>query len=189
MIQQQRSRRYQPERYAYDDIRDAMVNILEKEHGITTSRYHGRPFRQACHLIHQDNLQRRKPGGRLPECHPNFGKSERDVEGHWDRCDLSRDMPRFNRVGVDHEDAWWRGNRIIAYVWYPYEVPLVTLGKIGAKTARHGLELNLDTGWGAHYYGNTPALILTPAGAPVPHRPRTEDLIRAARALPHLAPW
>ncbi|MFE7332371.1 hypothetical protein ACFU8W_47505 [Streptomyces sp. NPDC057565] len=67
-------RRREPDRFSYHDIRDAMVEILEKTHGITTSRYHDRTFRPACHLIHQDNLERRKPRGKLPQCHPNFGK-------------------------------------------------------------------------------------------------------------------
>jgi hypothetical protein len=185
------SRRRKPERFAYHDIRDAMVDILEKEHGITTSRYHGRTFRQACHLIHQDNLERRKPRGRLPKCHPNFGKSERDFEGHrWDECSLAPDVPSFGgKLKVDHEDSWWMGDRMVAYVWYPYDVPLRELGEADARVARHGLGLTLHTGWGAHYYGNTPAVVLAPDWFKVPYHPRTEDLIRAARQLPHRCEW
>lgn len=183
-------RRREPERFSYLDIRDAMVEILEKTHGITTSRYHGRPFRVACHLIHQDSLERRKPRGKLPQCHPNFGKSERDFEGEWDECALTPDVPSFGgKLKVDHEDTWWVGDRMVAYVWYPYDVPLRELGKADARVARHGLGLTLHTGWGAHYYGNTPALILAPDWYKVPGHPRTEDLIRAARQLPDRCEW
>ena len=102
-----------------------MVEVLEKEHGITTSRYHGRPFRAARHPVHQDNLERRRPRGKLPQCHPNFGTSERDCEGGWDECFLAWDLPSFGgELKVDHEDAWWVGDRMAAYVWYPYDVPL-----------------------------------------------------------------
>jgi hypothetical protein len=178
-----------PERFSYDGIRDAMVQILEKEHGITTSRYHGRPYRWPCHLIHQDNLERRKPRGKLPQCHPNFGKSSRDFEGEWDECSLTPDMPRAHDVRVDHEDTWWMGDRMVAYVWYPYDVPLDALGRAHAGAVRHGLSLTSYSGWGAHYYGNTPAIILAPSQFEVPYPPRTEDLIRAARQLPHQCEW
>ncbi|TDC15227.1 hypothetical protein E1265_27060 [Streptomyces sp. 8K308] len=183
------SRRREAERFPYEDIRDAMAEILEKGHGITTSRYHGRPFRMACHLIHQDNLERRKPRGKLPRCHPNFGKSERDFEGGPAKCELARDMPRSGGVGVDHEDTWWQGDRMVAYVWYPYEVPLRELGKADERLERHGLGLTLHTGWGAHYYGNTPAIAVTPTWFQMPGHPRTEDLIRAARRRPGRGEW
>lgn len=177
------------QRQSYDDIRDALTAILRRDHGITTSRYHGRPYRWPCHLIHQDNLEKRRAGGKLPQCHPNFGKSERDFEGEWLECDLTPDMPKALEAGVDHEDTWWRGDRMVAAVWYPYDVPLDRLGEAYAHAARHGLELTLATGWGAHYYGNTPALILTLRGAGVPDAPRTEDLIREARKLHPRSTW
>ncbi|MGA4844676.1 hypothetical protein [Streptomyces sp. G45] len=127
--------------------------------------------------------------GKLPKCHPNFGKSERDFEGEWDECDLAEDMPTALDAGVDHSDAWWREDRMIAWVWYPYEVPLDRLGEAHARAAKHGLELTLATGWGAHYYGNTPAVILALSDAHIPEHPQTEDLIRAARKLPHRSKW
>ncbi|MGW7244286.1 hypothetical protein [Streptomyces sp. NPDC054804] len=43
------------------------------------------------------------------------------------------------------------GDRMAAYVWYPYDVPLRALGKADVQAARHGLSLTLHTGWGAHY--------------------------------------
>ncbi|MFE7332378.1 hypothetical protein ACFU8W_47540 [Streptomyces sp. NPDC057565] len=51
------------------------------------------------------------------------------------------------------------------------------------------MSLTLHTGWGAHYYGNTPAVVLTPGWFKVPDQPRTEDLIRAARQRPDRCDW
>ncbi|MDR3080108.1 MAG: hypothetical protein LBV60_04140, partial [Streptomyces sp.] len=70
-----------------------------------------------------------------------------------------------------------------------YDVPLDRLGEAHARAAKHGLELTLATGWGAHYYGNTPAVILALSDVDIPGHPRTEDLIRAARRLPNRCTW
>ncbi|GGW84261.1 hypothetical protein [Streptomyces galilaeus] len=78
---------------------------------------------------------------------------------------------------------------MVAYVWYPYDVPLRELGEADARVARHGLGLTLHTGWGAHYYGNTPAVDSRRTGSRSRTTPRTEDLIRAARQLPHRCEW
>lgn len=67
----------------------------------------------------------------------------------------------------------------------PYDVPLRSLGKSDARAGHHGLGLTLHTGWDTHCYGNIPTLILTPDWSKVPYHPPAEDLIRAARQLPH----
>ncbi|MFE9484624.1 hypothetical protein ACFYNM_39350 [Streptomyces spororaveus] len=178
----------EPNREVYEDLQEALVAILRGEHGITTSRYHGRPHREPCHLIHQDALEQRRPGRSLPRCHPNFGKSERDYSAPYE-CALTPDMPRALGAGVDHVDAWWLENRMVAWVWYPYEVPLDALGEAHARAAKHELTLSLETGWGAHYYGATPAVILGAPEFTVPESPSISELVKAARKLPHRSSW
>ncbi|MCY0924012.1 hypothetical protein OS965_38825 [Streptomyces sp. H27-G5] len=179
----------EPNRQVYEDLREVLVTVLRTKHGITTSRFHGRPHREPCHLVHQDDLERRRPGRKLPRCHPNFGKSERDFEMPYRECALSRDMPPAVQAGVDHTDAWWREDRMVAWAWYPYTVPLDTLGEAHARAGKHGLSLSLATGWGAHFYGSTPAVILGSAEFTVPDPPLIQDVVKAARKLPHRAAW
>ena len=49
---------------------------------------------------------------------PNFGKSERDFDGHRRaECSLTPDMASFaGKLKVDYDDSWWMGDRVVAYV-------------------------------------------------------------------------
>jgi len=178
-------------RFVEHDFQEALANTLLQKYGISSSWLHGHsvaPYREPCHLVHQDKpLPRRQPYGSVPQCHPSYGRSERDGETY-DECEVGKDMP-CQDDGVDHADTWWREKRMIAWVWYPYDWSLARLARAERRAGRHGLGLTLEVGWGAHYYGSTPAVILAERGFHAPPSPLIADLVRQARALPGSCDW